>query len=309
MTVFEVPPLLPTKTVCIGAVSDLSIGGLGLRLSMAPGMRAGLRPPLGDFTGPAGLLPAIELSVSWAKHLHGSSGQLVFDSGALWQLYAGGEQWTFDFCTPVLGAAPYKRMITNHDFSAGEILLNLQYFDADAPVYPLEYPLDEVLITHRLMYDSGIEIHGCGLADATGRGTLLVGHSGAGKSTTARLWNQSVRSVVLSDDRIILRVHKDGVWMYGTPWHGDEKLASPARCRLDRVLVLEHGSFNFARPMGASQAVSELLARSFVPMHSADAVREAITVLEAAAAQAPCYRFAFVPDFTAVDYVAGLHAN
>jgi hypothetical protein len=288
---------------------SLSIGGLQLQVSAALGLMAELRSPVGDFAAPAKASPAIRFTVDWAERLDHCDGQPVFDSGALWRLFKRGSGWCFDFATPLFGPAPYKRMLADSDFSVGEILLNLQYFDPGTVVFPLEYPLDEVLITHRLTYDSGVEIHACGLADEAGRGVLFVGHSGAGKSTTARLWDRSQAATVLSDDRVILRVHDDGVWMYGTPWHGDEGLASPARCKLHRVLVLEHAASNVAQPLRSSQAVSELLSRSFAPMHSPIAVREAIRVLEAAVAQAPCYRFGFVPDPSAVDYAAGLNAN
>ena len=70
---------------------------------------------------------------------------------------------------------------------------------------PLEYPLDELLWIHRLSMGEGVEVHGCGVIAPDGRGLLLTGHSGAGKSTSSRLWSQHDGARVLSDDRIILR--------------------------------------------------------------------------------------------------------
>ena len=70
---------------------------------------------------------------------------------------------------------------------------------------PLDYPLDELLIMHRLTQEKAIELHGCGIVRADGAGNLFVGHSGAGKSTTTRLWTEVEDVEVLSDDRIIVR--------------------------------------------------------------------------------------------------------
>ena len=72
-------------------------------------------------------------------------------------------------------------------------------------VAPLEYPLDELLIMHRLTQERAIELHGCGIVRADGTGNLFVGHSGAGKSTTTRLWTEREDVEILSDDRIIVR--------------------------------------------------------------------------------------------------------
>jgi hypothetical protein len=70
---------------------------------------------------------------------------------------------------------------------------------------PLDYPVDELLIMHRLTREKAIELHGCGIVRADGTGNLFVGHSGAGKSTTTRLWMEREDVEILSDDRIIVR--------------------------------------------------------------------------------------------------------
>ncbi|HYM76014.1 MAG TPA: hypothetical protein VE377_08555 [Candidatus Dormibacteraeota bacterium] len=58
---------------------------------------------------------------------------------------------------------------------------------------------------HRLTQEKAIELHGAGIVRADGIGNLFVGHSGAGKSTTTRLWTEREDVEVLSDDRIIVR--------------------------------------------------------------------------------------------------------
>ena len=126
--------------------------------------------------------------------------------------------------------------------AAGHLLLFRPYFDESKPIYPLEYPLDELLMIHRLACGEGVEMHAVGIVDEAGLGHLFLGHSGAGKSTTARLWKSESNAQILSDDRIILRVRDGRIWMYGTPWHGDAGIASPESAPLSRLYLLEHSN-------------------------------------------------------------------
>jgi serine kinase of HPr protein (carbohydrate metabolism regulator) len=93
----------------------------------------------------------------------------------------------------------------------------------------------ELLMVNYLAQERGVIIHGCGI-EKNGKGILFVGESGAGKSTLAKLWDQEDGVDVLSDDRIIVRKKGEQFWMYGTPWHGDAKFASPETVRLERIL-------------------------------------------------------------------------
>ena len=137
--------------------------------------------------------------------------------------------------------------------------------------------------------------------DEIGRGHLFLGHSGAGKSTTARLWLSHRGVQILSDDRIILRAHGEKVFMYGTPWHGDAGIAEAERWPLDGIFVLAQAPANALRPLSRTEASAELYARSFVPHHSSDAVAFILELFSRITTQVPCFEFSFVPDFTAVE--------
>ena len=69
----------------------------------------------------------------------------------------------------------------------------------------------------------------------------------------ARLWRD--RALVLNDDRIVLR-QKDGrIWRYGTPWHGDYDVVSPAGVPLEKIFFLRHDHVNqVQRRRGAAAA-------------------------------------------------------
>jgi ABC-type glutathione transport system ATPase component len=142
---------------------------------------------------------------------------------------------------------------------------------------------------------------------------LFIGHSGAGKSTTARQWTSLHEVEILSDDRIIVRedpVREDRVgedatqiFMYGTPWHGEAAFALPKRAPLQRIFVLEHGQGNTLTRLTRSQMVGELFARAFVPFHRHEYVDSALSFLERVADSVPCYRYCFEPDERAVERI------
>jgi len=245
----------------------------------------------------------VRLEVSWADSLRVPDSTLLFHSGGLWSLFGEPSGYRFSFLSPLLGMTPYKEAWMDPEFRSGRVLLSRRYFDTERPVYPLEYPLDELLMIHRLSRGEGVEVHAVGISDENGCGHLFLGHSGAGKSTTARLWLDRPGVRILSDDRIILRERDGQIWMYGTPWHGDAGIASPDCAALSGIYLLEHGCSNERIPLPPGRAAAELLARSFVTHHSEEGIRFTLEFLDRVARQVPCSIFQFVPDESAVEAI------
>jgi hypothetical protein len=262
----------------------------------------------------------IELQVEWSFTIVPSRARELFHSGCLWSVHEFGDGFLFDFATQHLGPRPYKRLLVDRDFQHARVILNRECLTADDASRALEYPLDELLITHHLSLGRGVELHGCGLVRNDGESFLFVGHSGAGKSTTARLWKGYLPVEILSDDRIIVRRAPSraakGVgqecpthtfMMHGTPWHGEAAFASPGRAPFRRIFLLEHGSKNRIERLSRSAAVGELLARSFTPFYQPRFVAPVLALLEEMADALPCYRFQFVPDQSAVERILAFH--
>jgi len=283
--------------------SHFCVGGVSVQLAGARSADVFLIPALDPFRVQEGA-PDIGIRVEWTPEIPPARTRRVFDSGSVWSLYESEAGFQFDFTTPILGNAPYKRLLVDDQFCRASLLLSDQCFERRGGVAPVEYPLDEVLITHRLTREKAVELHGCGIVAGPGAtGYLFVGHSGAGKSTTARLWTAQQGVQILSDDRIIVREHSRQMFMYGTPWHGEAAYASPASAPLSGIFVLEHGLGNAITHLSRSQAVSELFARSFVPFHRHEYVSSALDVLQRVAETVPCYRYAFEPDQRAVERI------
>lgn len=246
--------------------------------------------------------PDVTLSVVWDDLREEIHGEKIFDSGALWQLYRQHTDYLFRFATPYFGATPYKLASFNHDFTTGRIHLHRPYF-AGRAVYPLEYPLDELLMLNLLAKGRGAEFHSSGIVDETGEGYLFIGQSGAGKTTTARLWESMPGTQILSDDRVILRKRDGQFWMYGTPWHGEAELSTAAKAPLKRIFFLRHGERNELTPLGRAEAAAQLFSCSFPTFYNPDGLDFTLAFYEDVATAIPCFELSFVPGQKAVEFI------
>jgi hypothetical protein len=152
----------------------------------------------------------INIRINRVRSLPPAPGRHLFDSGTTWGLSESEAKFQFDFNAAIFGDRPFKRLLIDAHFRNGTLQMNEECL-AGFPnaVEPLGYPLDELLVMHRLTQERAIELHSCGIVRADGTGDLFVGHSGAGKSTTTRLWTAHEDVAVLSDDRIIVRQDED----------------------------------------------------------------------------------------------------
>ena len=282
--------------------SSFRIGGVSVGFKGGREADIATVPPLALFRCEQGPLD-IDVQIEWVSSLQ-PAGRLIFDSGSTWRLYRSDHEFRFDFSAPFFGEEPYKRLVMDANLRRGAVQMNNHCsVRSSFPGAALSYPLDELLIMHRLTQERAIEVHSCGIVRPDGLGNLFVGHSGAGKSTTTRLWTSHENVEVLSDDRIILREHSGQIFMYGTPWHGEAHFASPNRALVQRIFILEHGCGNVLTRLSPSQAVTELFARSFVPFYRHEYIDSALDFLQQVVSTIPCYRYAFEPDPRAVERI------
>jgi len=249
--------------------------------------------------------PDVMVQARWGDDFKQCRGEKIFDSGALWQLYSENGFYLFRFISQALGSLPYKVAYFNGSFTEGKVFLQRSYFNDKPCIYPLEYPLDELLFINFLALGRGVEVHACGVMDSRGRGHLFVGQSTAGKTTIAKLWEYEPNSTVLSDDRIILRKMDNTIWMYGTPWHGEAMLASPSRAPLTAVYFLEKGQKNELISQKPVNSIGRLFACSFPPFYNRDALDFILTFLEDVVKNVPCYGLRFTPDKRVVEFIKG----
>jgi hypothetical protein len=225
---------------------------------------------------------------------------LIFESGGPWRVYHYQGGRLYELRSVACQPAVYRGVSIDAALKEGVL------FAPSGPAVPrfiIEHPLDALLFSHRLARDGHTTLHACGVAIGPSA-VLLCGHSGAGKSTSARLWSrQQPRSRVLSDDRIVVRQTSAGLRAFGTPWHGDARFALAADKRPIAAFFLRHAPTTEVRPLAMPEAASRLFACSFPPPWDAQGVAAVIECCRHIASRLPCYELAFRPDRTAVDAV------
>ncbi len=239
----------------------------------------------------------VELHVGQAS-ARPSPDELIFDSGAVWQLFREPHGYRIECRSDTFGTDPYKIATFNDDFTRGTISIKPEA----AYRNPLDYPLDEVLIANLLGRGRGVEIHSCGVIDQQGRGHLFAGVSGAGKTTTARLWDGAHRGIV-SDDRVIIRERDGAMWMFGTPWHGEAELSMPGGAPLAGVYLLVQADENALVELDRAEAVARLFRCAFPLFYDAASLDFTLSFLERIAASVPVRELRFTRDRSVVDLV------
>jgi hypothetical protein len=285
----------------------LSVGGIVFRIASDDRRLASPADgPLAPFFADHGA-SNVEIHARWTDRPAELSGRLLFDAGGSWRLLQSGSDFQFTFRSNRDSSIPYKTARFNPTFTAGDVQLSRQHFEhrSSERVYPLEYPLDELLMIHLLSQGRGVEIHGCGLLNASGRAYLFAGQSGAGKSTMARLWIDQPGVRLLSDERVVLRTDRDRITVHGTPWHGEAGLAAPLAGELAAVFFLHHAPAHSLVAADGARAAAQLLACSFLPFHTPEPIDRTAAAVERVTRSARCYDLWFAPDQSVIHALAG----
>ncbi len=274
------------------------IGAIGLRFVGNPG---------GQFTGQERFNSFLAVVSPQANYKINTSPVPVeppslpyFDGGVRWRLHAVDHRWLL--WVGNRGQPPYLAGEFSSDYHSGKIYTSDSLDEPGKFVFPLAYPMGELLLTNLLGTGYGIMLHSCALIDQED-GIVFAGVSGAGKSTTAHLWNELPGVQILNDDHSIIRKMDDHYRVFGTPWHGRGGFTLAQDAPLKRIFILKHAAENQASRLPPAQASAQLLVRTFAPLWSAPAMAYTLQFLDELCQTIPCYELGFVPDRSAVEYI------
>lgn len=227
-------------------------------------------------------------------------GSLVFDSEGVWRAHEQRDGHLL--LTFRVGATIYKSALLDPSISRGEIFFPRPRRGTPSPRSALQFPLDEMLFQQRWARDGLLEIHSCAVRDRSSV-LLFAGHSGAGKSTTARLWNRlEPRCVILSDDRVLLDPRAPGpVRAFGTPWHGVGRFGSPARGDLRALFFLEQAKVSEAVRLHPAEAAARLFTRTFPPIWNRERTSTVVNACGEVAERVPAFLLRFRKDASAIE--------
>jgi hypothetical protein len=281
----------------------LEVARIGLQVAVAdPEIRLVAEPSHVPFLvdSPGDDHASVILEASRGAARRRRPGRTLFDTGAVWRLEEVGENHLLTFRSPLFGPEPYLSVEFDRDYreGRGETLAGGPLL-AGGEMHPFVYPFDEVIFLARLSRARGVLVHACGLSIG-GRGLLFLGTSGAGKSTTAKLWTERGGVMILSDDRIAIRHDGSGFRIYGTPWHGEAGLEAPVSAPLDAVFILEQGARNRLEELTPTAAVAQMMVRAFPAMWDQQGLEFAVRFLADLAGRVPVRRLQFLPEPSAV---------
>ncbi len=167
--------------------------------------------------------------------------------------------------------------------------------------YPLEYPLEDLLFRHVMADYAALLVHACGVSWRD-QGYLFVGSSGAGKSTTARLW-RAAGATILNDDRIVMEAGGDGVLIHPTPWFGEHPEVGGGATPLRTIYLLRQGDAVSFEPLRPAAAAALVLAKSFPPLWDAERMDRTLATLGRVCQRVPCGWLTIPRDMRAVEWV------
>lgn len=250
------------------------------------------------------LCPTTEPDLTLAVHYGRSGparGQLTFQVGELASFYRDGASWTIRLGEDGASSRAERVVILDASGRSGKLVMDVDQWPDIAAMYPLEYPLEDILFRHLLSDRDALLVHACGVA-WQGRGYLFVGSSGSGKSTTARLW-KAAGAAILNDDRVVLEASPEGVSIHPTPWFGDFPEVEGGKVPLAAVYLLRKGPKVAFEPIRPAGAAALLFAKSFPPLWDPDRVARTLETLDLVCRQVPCGWLTVPPDQRAVTWV------
>lgn len=200
----------------------------------------------------------------------------------------------FDFCKDYITDRPESDEIV---IRPEDIDLERETGDDNDLDIPEDYPDSylELLAIYRkiasLMPERNVLlIHGSSLS-IDGKGVLFLADSGVGKSTHAGFWQKTFgdRIVMINDDKPLVKIKDNGVFIYGTPWSGkygiNTNISAPLRvmCEIkrsdtDRTYIEDTDSKESWRILMQQTFKSESEDRMAMTLELLDRLQEAVPV-------------------------------
>ncbi|RWX47449.1 hypothetical protein H206_00543 [Candidatus Electrothrix aarhusensis] len=172
-------------------------------------------------------------------------------------------------------------------------------------IFPAVSALDALLLKHTVINHQGLIIHAAGGA-IQGKGMVFSAHSGIGKSTICRLLSQSQGNILFSEERIIIRSHEIGWKVWGTPWHGESKIALNESAPFAALIFLRQAQETAITRLHPSDALRRLLQTTSIPWYNEEWMSKGLAVCETLLQNIPVFELAFRPDRSAVQAVERL---
>lgn len=158
---------------------------------------------------------------------------------------------------------------------------------------------DELALKHALMnlYSSFIVHHNWGLllhsscVIEEGRAHIFMGHSGAGKSTAAKL---SYPRKLLSDEATILKITEESIMVFNSPFRSElQSTDHQENCPLASIQLLEQSRSNKRLKLKKSEALLQMTDKVFFWSYRAEEPAKIFRLLKLVVNAIPVYELHF----------------
>jgi hypothetical protein len=264
----------------------------------------GLHDRLGPFLCEA-KSPTPSVRIRWREGdpARMSEGKTLFDPGELWRLSRRPDGCR-GYCATVGYGEGHLRAVqaaltSDAEWSIVEVVEQRRSGQWKSL---LGLGVGELIFRMRMLFCQGLVLHASGIDDG-GHGLLFVGHSGAGKSTQAAIWEGETGVVRMGDDRIAVRLTGAGAMAYDIPWGRPVGPLRDHRAPLSAILLVEQASHNQLLALAPAQAAPLLMPKTFLPYGDEGLLRLAFATLEALLTTVPVYRLCCRPEPAVIQLV------
>jgi hypothetical protein len=256
---------------------DLAVAGIGIRIYCnAPGIADRLRSRYADF--PASSRPKFE---SWVILEGTLRSNALLDTGVIFRDHV--LHFTAKGYTGRIDVKENRGWLT---------------LSSRQPVEDIDYFI-RVVCALLAFENAGVMFHAAGVM-REGRAFLFFGHSGAGKTTVARL---SAGGLILNDDLVVLlprggSAEPKNSWLaHATPfWNPTQVKPTSESAPVAGLFRLVQDRQVFLEPMGKAQALAEFLSNIPVipddPQRNVTLIDRSLRLLD----DIPAFRLHFLPD-------------
>jgi len=188
--------------------------------------------------------------------------------GVSFEIGRAGQDWV----VAVHGREPFERVAHFDDsFREGEVVISPRAlsFGASGPEHPLQNPLADLIVMHRVIRSGGLVLRGSALI-RNGSALVFLGAGGPPVDPPPPRSGAKLASRLLARDQVVLRSQEHGIRVYGTPWRTGAGVGAPISAGLEALYVMKSSHTRIsARQLEPERALSELLGHAFAPVHDA----------------------------------------
>ena len=144
----------------------------------------------------------------------------------------------------------------------------------------------EILAVYRKLAEAVLDyeillIHGSAVA-VDGKGYLFLAPSGTGKSTHTKLWREYLgdRAEMINDDKPLLRLLGNQIFVCGTPWNGKHRLGTNRNVPLHGLCILRRGKENIIRRVSPQEAYTDVLRQIYRPLADGEKMKKSLKLMD-----------------------------